>query len=98
MIYSQLIDIACYFNSSFEETFTQYRSPPFRWGRREGWEFTYGIYNDLKSHDGLENASLLLVQSQIDNTSLCPFITAMNQLILDLSKISSPRDLELLKQ
>ena len=30
MIYSQLIDIACYFNSSFEETFTQYRSPPFR--------------------------------------------------------------------
>ena len=68
---------------------------------RIGAELAQDIYDDLKAHAGLENASLLQVQGKIRDGKYInvPFLTAMNQHILDLlSKISPPEDLELLKQ
>ena len=59
------------------------------------------IYDDLKAHAGLENAGLLQVQGKVTDGQYInvPFLTAMNQTILDLlSKILPPEDLELLKQ
>ena len=67
----------------------------------KGAELAHGIYDDLKAHAGLENASLLQVQGKVtDGKNInVPFLTAINQPILNLlSKISPPEDLALLKQ
>ena len=57
------------------------------------------VYTMIWTHEGLENAYHFLVQGNVTDGQYInvPFLTAMNQPIIDLLKTSFPEDLELLK-